>query len=285
MANIGNDEPYEEGSSFFNIREMRMACKTAQRLVESGLLQPHEIAIMSPFMEQVRRIRKTLRTAAYMLRDVNVGPLEAYQGSEHKVVILCTTRTRERFLDQDLQRGLGIIFESKRFNVAMTRAKQGLIVIGNPWILQRDPVWLAFLSFCWRNGAIVNDPEEAKLQSTCDSKGSTAVCSPSMSEFDTKTTVDNNDNNSSKENSPGPTFTSTILKDVKSWKPSQDEQVAPQYLSRLEQALLLKDKLAGCDGNVSSPQSGAFDEDPMWAAGMAAEEALRGVDYDSISLL
>ncbi|KAL8785760.1 MAG: hypothetical protein Q9195_008503 [Heterodermia aff. obscurata] len=28
---------------------------------------------------------------------------------------------------------------------------QGLIVLGNPWVLSKDPCWLAFLKFCWRN--------------------------------------------------------------------------------------------------------------------------------------
>ena len=36
---------------------------------------------------------------------------------------------------------------------------QGLIVLGNPWVLSRDPCWLAFLKFCWRNELWAEDGE------------------------------------------------------------------------------------------------------------------------------
>ena len=51
-----------------------------------------------------------------------------------------------------------MINEPRKFNVALTRAKQGLIVIGNPWVLSLDPHWTAFLKFCWRNG--LWDPDD-----------------------------------------------------------------------------------------------------------------------------
>jgi len=83
---------------------------------------------------------------------VNIGPMEAFQGLESRAVIVCTTRTRKRFLQQDQRRGLGLIGEPKRFNVALTRAMEGLIVIGNPELLKEDESWAPFLKFCWRNG-------------------------------------------------------------------------------------------------------------------------------------
>jgi helicase MOV-10 len=87
------------------------------------------------------------------MHGINIGPLEAFQGLESRLVILCTTRTRNRFIDQDVARGLGVIYEPKRFNVALTRAKQGLIVIGNADVLDQDENWVAFLAFCKRNHA------------------------------------------------------------------------------------------------------------------------------------
>src|SRR5436190_12755975 len=110
---------------------------------------------MSPFREQIKRLRNALRQYRPELRDVNVGPIESYQGSEHAFVIICTTRTRERFLKQDTQRGLGIIFEDKRFTMAATRAKKALVMIGNPFLLQKDPSWLVMLNFCHRHGLVM----------------------------------------------------------------------------------------------------------------------------------
>jgi hypothetical protein len=72
-------------------------------------------------------------------------------------------------LKEDATKGLGLVFERKRLadgtikqnmqidlihgrmNVAITRAKELLIVIGNGALLQRDPYWKAFLQFTLRN--------------------------------------------------------------------------------------------------------------------------------------
>ncbi|KAK9434253.1 P-loop containing nucleoside triphosphate hydrolase protein [Lipomyces doorenjongii] len=149
IENKGPDEMVEEGISWFNADEISLCCSVAKHLVDRNLVRPFEIAIAVPFREQIRRIRHKLRQQR--LRDVNVGPVESYQGAEHRVVIVCTTRTRERFVASDYQKGMGLIHEAKRFNVAITRAKELLVVIGNSDILQRDGNWRALLSFCYRN--------------------------------------------------------------------------------------------------------------------------------------
>ena len=170
----------------------------------------------------------------------------------------------------------GIIFESKRFNVAMTRAKQGLIVIGNPWILQKDPSWVAFLSFCWRNGAVEHDSEEIKPANTSDSKETQHPSLSNTGDGGQRTATSNGNN--THQLLPN---SDANLKYVNLWQPSEDEQGVPQYLSRLEQGLLMRNKLAGYDGDTPKPLSSRFDDDdPMWTAGIAAEDALRCVDFD-----
>ncbi|KAK5710142.1 hypothetical protein LTR17_019145 [Elasticomyces elasticus] len=149
VSHAGRDEIEQDGGGWYNNDEARLACQYAQSLLQAGLVEQSEICIMSPFRAQVNVLRKLAREQR--MRDVNIGPLEAFQGLESKLVILCTTRTRDRFIEQDLARGLGVIHEPKRFNVALTRAKEGLIVIGNPLVLGKDPNWGAFLAFCRRN--------------------------------------------------------------------------------------------------------------------------------------
>nr|POF01245.1 isoform 2 of rna helicase mov10l1 [Quercus suber] len=148
----GKDEIEEDGGGWFNVAEAHLACRYAHSFLRAGLIAPQDICIMSPFRAQVQRLRTIARSPAFRMPEVNIGPLEAFQGLESRLVILCTTRTRTRFLDQDLARGLGVLHEPRRFNVALTRAKEGLVVIGNAAVLQLDPNWAAFLSFCHRNG-------------------------------------------------------------------------------------------------------------------------------------
>lgn len=147
------DEIEQDGGGWFNVGEADIALQHAASLLQEGLLAPHEICIMSPFSAQVRLLRLKARSPSINLPGINIGPLEAFQGLESRAVILCTTRTRLRFIDQDLTRGLGVIFEPRRFNVALTRAKEGLIVIGNSDVLMLDEHWASFMAFCHRNGA------------------------------------------------------------------------------------------------------------------------------------
>ncbi len=127
-------------------------------LAENMITDQSEICIMSPFGAQVRLLRRLARNSS--LWGLNIGPMEAFQGLESRFVIICTTRAQKQFLEQDTLRGLGIVNEKKKFNVAITRSKQGLIVIGNPWVLATDPCWLAFMNFCRRNGLWTGDYEE-----------------------------------------------------------------------------------------------------------------------------
>ena len=148
------------GRGWYNMQEARKAITYAQTLLVQGLiLIPSEICIMSPFQVQVSLLRNLARQAR--LYDLNIGPMEAFQGLESRFVILCTTRARKRFLKEDEVMGMGIVNEKKKFNVAITRAKEGLVVIGNPWVLATDPHWVTLMEFCWRNGLWQGDTNNA----------------------------------------------------------------------------------------------------------------------------
>jgi len=60
-------------------------------------------------------------------------------------MILSTVRSSPEYVNLDHQYRLGFLAESKRFNVAITRAQALLIVIGNPYILYQDKDWRQLL--------------------------------------------------------------------------------------------------------------------------------------------
>ncbi|CCC14440.1 hypothetical protein SMACR_09221 [Sordaria macrospora] len=145
---------------WFNVGEAHLACQYALSLFRSGLVKQKEICIMSPFKAQVRLIRSLIRSDQYGgMWEVNVGPTEAFQGLEHGVVILCVTRSRKRFVERDRglgwgvlpgridgQKGVGVGDEGSgagggirnKLNVALTRAKFGLIVLGSREVMMPD---------------------------------------------------------------------------------------------------------------------------------------------------
>ncbi|GAA5898780.1 DEAD/DEAH box helicase family protein [Sporobolomyces salmoneus] len=165
----GEDFEVEEGSSFFNPSEINLVVKLIQDLVRDGeerghgKVSPKDVSVISPFREQVWRIRLALRKVN--LGAVDVGNVEALQGAENRVVIISPVRSlNKRWIEHDRQTNRGLIFEPKRFNVAMTRAKELLIVVGNAQTLTVDPYWRAFYQLCVRNdcfvGPAVTFPQE-----------------------------------------------------------------------------------------------------------------------------
>ncbi|KAH7408046.1 P-loop containing nucleoside triphosphate hydrolase protein [Cadophora sp. MPI-SDFR-AT-0126] len=158
--NESEDSMDLENGGWSNAGEAQLACEYAASLVKSGLVAQKDICIMSPFKAQVARLRSIARDPRFALWDVDIGPTEAFQGLERSVVILCTTRSKQLFVASDVASNQGIINLPKSMNVALTRAKFGLIVIGRRNVLKSDPNWRAFVEFCERNGLVAGDEDE-----------------------------------------------------------------------------------------------------------------------------
>jgi superfamily I DNA and/or RNA helicase len=158
---IGNDsdeESIDERASWFNDGEINKVVDTITSLLAEGKkstppLQPADIGVMAPWRGQVWKIRESLRKKS--LSRVDVGTIEDFQGRESRVIIISCVRSRPRFLKEDAVKGLGLFVERKRMNVAITRAKELLVVIGNGALLQRDPYWKPFLQFTLRHNLYI----------------------------------------------------------------------------------------------------------------------------------
>lgn len=77
-----------------------------------------------------------------------VGSVEEFQGQERKVIILSTVRSDEGLLDKDKRYALGFVSCKQRLNVAISRARCALVIIGNPHLLVKDISWRSLLKMC-----------------------------------------------------------------------------------------------------------------------------------------
>uniref|UniRef100_A0A3B4CIA1 RNA helicase n=1 Tax=Pygocentrus nattereri TaxID=42514 RepID=A0A3B4CIA1_PYGNA len=145
--------------SWFNpgeaVQVMLYCCQLAKRLYNP--IPANDIGIIAPYKKQVEKIRVLLQKVG--LADIKVGSVEEFQGQEFLVIILSTVRSNEALPSGDLQSALGFLSNPKRFNVAITRPKALLIVIGNPHVLIKDPCFHALLQYTYENGAFLGcDP-------------------------------------------------------------------------------------------------------------------------------
>ncbi|CAJ1056264.1 RNA helicase Mov10l1 isoform X1 [Xyrichtys novacula] len=152
--------------SWFNpveaVQVMLYCCQLAKKLYNP--VNASDIGIIAPYRKQCEKIRLLLGRVG--LSDIKVGSVEEFQGQEFLVIIMSTVRSNESLQSDDLQSVLGFLANPKRFNVAVTRPKALLIIVGNPHVLTRDPCFRALLQYCFINGAYLGCDPPPSLRDT-----------------------------------------------------------------------------------------------------------------------
>lgn len=107
------------------------------------------LGIITPYRSQIALIRKELQNKNIpALSEVSVDTVERYQGSERDVIIysFCVNYPYQlRFLP-NLTEENGVQIDRK-LNVALTRARKRLIIIGVPEILNQNPIYHRLIDF------------------------------------------------------------------------------------------------------------------------------------------
>ncbi|XP_042339552.1 putative helicase mov-10-B.2, partial [Plectropomus leopardus] len=149
---MGKDEREANSPSFFNVSEIEVLVDYLTKLMETqgkkGLpkLSAKDIGIIAPYRKQVEKIQKALKSVSALSRwndvkELKVGSVEEFQGQERKIIMVSTVRSSISYIKMDKDFNIGFLSNEKRFNVALTRARSLLIVVGNPVILNKDPTW------------------------------------------------------------------------------------------------------------------------------------------------
>ena len=134
-----------ENASRFNSEEAIKVVEVVQKLIESLEIMPEQIGVITPYNGQVRLLNDHFDSLGGTGKDepfhgLEIRSVDGYQGREKEVIIFSTVRAN--------QNGeLGFLTDKRRLNVALTRAKRGLIVIGNHPTLTRDDTWKSWLEW------------------------------------------------------------------------------------------------------------------------------------------
>ncbi|MCR4828359.1 MAG: AAA family ATPase [Bacteroidales bacterium] len=121
-----------------------------------------DFGIISPYRAQVRLIRRLLKMQRFFKRlrpQISVGSVDGFQGREHDVIILSMVR------DND-SGAIGFLSDLRRMNVAMTRARMKLIVIGNAETLSHHKFYKELIEHFQTHGQFVVLPKEEETETT-----------------------------------------------------------------------------------------------------------------------
>lgn len=129
----------KDSKSIINQLEADIAVKLANDYLKLGL-EETDIGIISPYADQVKIIQD--RT------PVEVKTVDGFQGREKEIIIISTVRSNE-------DGNIGFLRDLRRLNVAITRAKRKLIIIGNINTLKTNPTYARLIEFARDNDVLI----------------------------------------------------------------------------------------------------------------------------------
>ena len=159
---VGKEEREGESPSWFNSLEAQTVVEYVAQLLsyKQGGVEMAEIGVITPYRKQVQKLRALLhhRFRGMDCSQLKVGSVEEFQGQERRVVIVSTVRSQLLSYEQfDVKFNLGFVGHPKRLNVAITRAKCALLIVGNARLLSTDPHWAQVIHHIHSRGAVVGD--------------------------------------------------------------------------------------------------------------------------------
>ena len=152
---IPSQRDVESLSGKTNRYEARMVADWAEKVWKEcpdSFDANHTLGVVTPYRSQIALIRKELQAKGIpALLDISVDTVERYQGSERDVIIysFCVNHRYQLKFLPNLTEENGVQIDRK-LNVALTRARKRLIVMGVAEILKENPIYRSFVShtFC-----------------------------------------------------------------------------------------------------------------------------------------
>jgi superfamily I DNA and/or RNA helicase len=159
------DSQSAAANSYSNLFEIDMVMGLVRYLIRTGEYDLRDIAILTPYNGQLAEFavrlrgtcslwlsekdRQTLidldvlnsnyinleeKTQFPMTHMLRLATIDSFQGEEAKIVILSTVRSNS-------ENRVGFLKTDNRINVACSRARNGLYIVGNSSLMKRVPMW------------------------------------------------------------------------------------------------------------------------------------------------
>ncbi len=137
-AGCGYEEVLDEqNKSLYNPQEALLLEKIYTQLIQN-LNTQIEIGIISPYSAQVQYLKSQIKTAVH----TEIDTIDSFQGREKDVIFISLVRSNNNH-------EIGFLADTRRMNVALTRAKKHLVVIGDSATITAHSFYHAFLEYIY----------------------------------------------------------------------------------------------------------------------------------------
>lgn len=115
------------------------------------------IGVITPYSEQLSELRRQVHQSPIikrfrMQRKIELNTVDGFQGREKDIIIISTVRAND-------EGDIGFLSNKQRMNVAITRARYALFVVGNASTLSNHGLWYSFVNYCQSMNAVMSVPD------------------------------------------------------------------------------------------------------------------------------
>ncbi|RZL65339.1 MAG: IGHMBP2 family helicase, partial [Pedobacter sp.] len=141
-------EEKADGTSTTNPEEATFMLNHLTEFIESLGNQNFEnkfpsIAVISPYKQQVQLLKELMQSNPLLMAHddkISVNTIDSFQGQERDIVYISLTRS-------NTEGAIGFLSDTRRMNVAMTRARKKLVVVGDGATLSRSLFYNDFMKY------------------------------------------------------------------------------------------------------------------------------------------
>ncbi len=140
--NVFHEEYVGENHGRINKGEAELAIKTLEDYVtkigkERFLDERMDVGLISPYRMQIQYLRTLVKKSQILKpikRFITINTIDGFQGQERDIIMISLVRSNEKG-------EIGFLRDLRRMNVAMTRARMKLIILGDSETLSKNPFY------------------------------------------------------------------------------------------------------------------------------------------------
>mmetsp|Transcript_99343 Transcript_99343/g.318755 ORF Transcript_99343/g.318755 Transcript_99343/m.318755 type:complete len:554 (-) Transcript_99343:708-2369(-) len=157
FVDVPDGQEQQEGGSWNNWQEVQKLTDILVEVLSAGELSVLQVGVVTPYSSQVQWLRRHLRQELWRRLDgvvdltgglsgqagqkaLEIASVDAFQGREKELILFSAVRSNRTGR-------VGFLADCRRLNVMVTRARRGLIVVGNASTLRSDATWRAWLDW------------------------------------------------------------------------------------------------------------------------------------------
>jgi ATP-dependent RNA/DNA helicase IGHMBP2 len=148
-----NETQDSETLSRRNAEEAQLLLKIVDQLIaevgiESWLEERISIGVITPYSAQVEQLQKLFESATFyepLKKLIAINTVDAFQGQERDVIAISFVRSNDKG-------EVGFLADIRRTNVAMTRARKKLLIVGDSATLGSHPFYLSLIDYFQAKG-------------------------------------------------------------------------------------------------------------------------------------